>query len=741
MTGASVEACASEPIRIPGAIQPFGALMVLDPQTLACLQRSRNFQDVTRVDPAKGLQACADISRLLPEVRRWRDEGAALLITRARIQGAPFHVSGHRSPQGLILEFEPLATNAPEFNLDGFYPRLRAFLEKVRSAPDLAAIAQAAVADIRAITGFNRVLLYNFDEDGHGTVLAEDNDGVLPSYQGLRFPGSDIPAQARDLYRLNRIRLISDASYTPCPIEPPISPVDGRPLDMSLVALRSVSPIHLEYMRNMGTAASMSVSIVVDGELWGLISGHSRDPWRVPPQTRDACESLGQILSLQIEAYLRAGRSSARLALKDIESQLLAALAASASDFEDALLDASDVLLALTNAQGAAIVSHDVVRMAGATPPEAAVLQLAADLFKQRKDVFATDSMANVWPDAASFADHASGVLAISVSQIRPDFIFWFRPEVVRTMNWSGDPTKPMSVESDRLHPRKSFELWKELVRLRALPWSDAERDSALGFRSSIQTMILRGAEERAQLTDRLERANKELEAFSYSISHDLRAPFRHIVGFAELLSDREKKNLDEKSQHYLRTISEAAHAAGRLVDDLLTFSQLGRASLRVKPIDMDPLVASVLRLLEPDTRGRNIKWRIARLPSASGDVGMIAQVWQNLLQNAIKFTSTRDHAEISIDAREERDMVAFTVADNGVGFEMAYSDKLFGVFQRLHSTVEFPGTGIGLALVKRIILRHGGTITGYSEPGAGASFTFTLPKRPLARDSGAQNG
>jgi chemotaxis family two-component system sensor kinase Cph1 len=176
-------------------------------------------------------------------------------------------------------------------------------------------------------------------------------------------------------------------------------------------------------------------------------------------------------------------------------------------------------------------------------------------------------------------------------------------------------------------------------------------------------------------------------------------------------------------------------------VDDLLTFSQLGRASLRIKPIDMDPLVASALRLLEPDTRGRNIKWRIARLPSASGDVGMIAQVWQNLLQNAIKFTATRDHAEISIDAREERDMVAFTVADNGVGFEMAYSDKLFGVFHRLHCTEEFPGTGIGLALVKRIILRHGGTITGFSEPGAGASFTFTLPKRPLARDSGAQNG
>lgn len=737
-----VDTCASEPIRIPGAIQPFGALVVLDPRTLSCLQLSRNFSALTGVALQPGADFAATLGEcgFIQDIRRWQASGPSTFLGRVRLNDRQFHVAGHIMAQGLILEFEPPPEAAPDFSLDGFYPRLRNFLEKIKTAPDLESIAEAAVRDMREITGFDRILLYSFDEDGHGTVLAEDGDGVLPSYRGLRFPASDIPAQARDLYRLNRVRLIADADYEPCPIEPETSPVDGAPLDLSFAGLRSVSPVHLEYMRNMGTASSMSVSIVVDGELWGLISGHSRNTWRVHPQTRAACDSLGQILSLQIEAYLRSELSAERLRLKQEETDLLALLAASDAPFEQALIDHSEKLLALAGAQGAAIVSHHGVKLTGLTPPTDFVAQLAHELFAQKEESFATDSLAAIWEDAASFAHLASGALGVGISQIRADYIFWFRPEVVRTINWSGDPTKTMTPGSGRLHPRQSFELWKEQVRLRSLPWSAVERDSAASFRSSIQTIVLRGAEERAALSDRLERANKELEAFSYSISHDLRAPFRHIVGFSELLADR-AKNLDEKSQHYLRTISEAAFAAGRLVDDLLNFSQLGRASLRMQDVDMNSVVRAVRRSLEPDSTDPRIEWRVGQLPKAYGDTAMIAQIVQNLLQNAMKFSATRNPAIIAIDAEDMDDAVAYTVSDNGVGFEMEYSDKLFGVFQRLHRAEDFTGTGIGLALVKRIVVRHGGTVRADGAPGAGAKFTFTLPKRHKALVAGATNG
>ena len=256
----------------------------------------------------------------------------------------------------------------------------------------------------------------------------------------------------------------------------------------------------------------------------------------------------------------------------------------------------------------------------------------------------------------------------------------------------------------------------------------------ARAFRSAIQDFVLKRAEERAELTSQLEAINRELESFSYSISHDLRAPFRHIVGYAELLSEREQKNLDKTSRHYLQSITDAAMSAGRLVDDLLHFSQLGRASLSMGRVDLAKLVSEVQRTLDPDLHGRVIDWKIEPLPQAWGDSAMLRQVFQNLIGNAIKYTQPRERAEISISGEDLGEVIRCTVSDNGVGFDMTYVAKLFGVFQRLHRTEDFEGTGIGLALVKRIVDRHGGTIEDRGAVGQGASFTFTLPKRQGAK-------
>jgi two-component system, chemotaxis family, sensor kinase Cph1 len=253
--------------------------------------------------------------------------------------------------------------------------------------------------------------------------------------------------------------------------------------------------------------------------------------------------------------------------------------------------------------------------------------------------------------------------------------------------------------------------------------------ESADAFRTSIQTMVLRRAEERAELSDRLERANKELESFSYSVSHDLRAPFRHVAGFAELLAAREP-NLDERSKHYVQSITDAALAAGRLVDDLLNFSQLGRASLNRSTVDMNKLATEVRRSMQPDLVDRNVAWNIGTLPKAWGDGAMLRQALQNLFENAVKYTAKRADAEITVEGVDLGDTTQYTVRDNGVGFEMAYAHKLFGVFQRLHRTEDFEGTGIGLALVKRIVERHGGTVSAEGATGQGAAFTLTLPKR-----------
>ncbi|MBI1824307.1 MAG: HAMP domain-containing protein [Nitrospirae bacterium] len=239
-----------------------------------------------------------------------------------------------------------------------------------------------------------------------------------------------------------------------------------------------------------------------------------------------------------------------------------------------------------------------------------------------------------------------------------------------------------------------------------------------------------RAQEEMRKLNTQLEAANKELEAFSYSVSHDLRAPLRHINGFVELLKMHEGTRLGEKSQHYMNTIMNSAKRMGDLVDDLLVFSRMGKSEMRVGKVDLDHLTEEVIKDLQPEIGAREITWKIASLPEVEGDVTMLRQVCVNLIGNAIKYTRTRAQAQIEIGYTPEKEEHVFFIRDNGVGFDPQFAGKLFGVFQRLHRSDEFEGTGIGLANVRRIVHRHGGRTWAEGRVDGGAVFSFSLPKR-----------
>jgi PAS domain S-box-containing protein len=228
---------------------------------------------------------------------------------------------------------------------------------------------------------------------------------------------------------------------------------------------------------------------------------------------------------------------------------------------------------------------------------------------------------------------------------------------------------------------------------------------------------------------EQLSASNRELEAFSYSISHDLRAPLRHIIGFVDLLNERDLTALDAKSRHYLEVITQAAQKMGNLIDGLLAFSRMGRAELDKRTVDLDRLVREILRQQAEETRGREIDWEIAPLPAVAGDPAMLHLVLNHLIQNAVKFTKPRARARIEIGALEEDEETRVYVRDNGVGFDIRYVSKLFGLFQRLHSNEEFEGTGVGLAYVQRIVMRHGGRVWAEGALDGGATIWFALPK------------
>jgi light-regulated signal transduction histidine kinase (bacteriophytochrome) len=721
-----LEVCAREPIRVPGNIQPHGVLLGLDPADGRVLWASANAGPLLGCPPAQALgHPVADDAPAAAVLRLDIDE-AADTSHEIEAAGKSWCVAVRRGEQAVLVEFEEFE---PHAHVESIYAQARRLAESLQASATFEEIGEAATRSVRALTGFDRVLLYRFDDQWNGTVLAEDRNDALPSYSGLRFPASDIPAQARDLYRTNRLRQIPSAHYAPVPVLAAPG-VDG-PLDLSAAALRSVSPVHLQYMRNMGTGASMSISIVLAGQLWGLIACHSREPRLTSPAVRGACDFVGQIVAMRLAGQQLYARAADRVSRQAIHARLLTAMAA-ATNFLDGLTDVGTDLMALTGAAGAAVITDDRCICVGVTPAEPDIRDLAAWLeTRGETEVFATHSLPQDYPESERFRDTASGLLAVGMSQIHASYVLWFRPEVIRTVNWGGDPRKnEPSPETGRINPRVSFETWKETVSLTSEPWSIGEIDAARDLRAALLDIVLLKAEQLAQLTRELERSNKELEAFSYSVSHDLRAPFRHIVGYAELLRERGSDALDEKSRHYLENIIQSAFSAGRLVDDLLHFSQMGRIALRPTPVSLDRLLDEVLRLAAPDLQGRNIEIRRDPLPAVDGDPSLLRQVLQNLIDNALKYTRGRDPAVISITTEKRQGEIVVHVTDNGVGFDMAYVGKLFGVFQRLHRMEEFEGTGIGLANVRRIVERHGGSAWAEGTPGAGARFSFSLPER-----------
>ncbi|RYG65034.1 GAF domain-containing protein, partial [bacterium] len=706
-------------------------LQASDNTTAAFGKSALELQGLTLADVLDGRSV-----ELLNEGLRGELIGTAPLhVFSAVLGGTEFHGLAHRYDRILILELEE-AVQDGTISFQNLYSVVSGAVSRLEAAPNALELCQLAVREMRQLTGLDKVMIYLFDEDWNGIVVAEDRAEDMDSYLGLRFPATDIPRQARDLYLRNKMRLISDVYSTPVQIVPNPNPLTGRALDLSYSKLRSVSPIHIEYLKNMEVGASMSVAIVREGRLSGLFACHHNTAKYLSYEVRTACEFLGQVLALQLAARERAESREKKLKLVAINSALLESMT-KVENYADGLAQHEAELLELTGATGVALCVGEEVHLLGETPTQEEVKSIATWLAQQKKEVVATDSLPAQLEGADAYRSTACGLLAISTSEVYNHTIMWFRPEVLQTVSWAGNPKKDLDPRTQQLHPRQSFKVWKEIVSSQAPDWEAAEIEAVTELRAAIVGIVLRQAEERAQLSTELMHSNQELEAFSYSVSHDLRAPFRHILGFANMLEKKLGDTLDPTGARYLHTITDSAHYAGTLVDNLLTFSQMGRSEMRRSIVDMNQLVEEIRRGLAAEIGDREVDWKVDDLPNVHGDLAMLRLVMQNLLANAVKYTRNEKQAKIELECIDEGREWVFTVRDNGVGFDMAYSHKLFGVFQRLHRAEEFEGTGIGLANIRRIIARHGGRTWAEGVVNEGATFGFSLPKTPLKPQAG----
>lgn len=734
--------CDREPIHIPGLIQPHGVLLVLQ-SSLEIIQVSKNTEAVIGRQPEDLLGK--PLSDLLDQTQIQRIqqclsedfESVNPLRLSINIPEGPIDFDGivHYWGGVVVLELEP--KKAPE-NLDffDFYHQVKEPITRIQKAPTQLEMCQVVVKEVRRITGFDRVMVYQFDAQGAGCVIAEDTDQDTP-YLDLHYPSSDIPKQARQLYTLNWLRLIPNADYQPVALTPTHNPLTDQPLDLSLSVLRSVSPIHLEYLENMGVAASMSISLLQDQKLWGLIACHHLTPKFIPYHIRTICEFIGQVTSAELANKVVSEDSEHKRQVKALQTQFVEALAQS-SHFLEGMTQLRSQLLDLVNATGAVVCSGSQLIAVGETPSEPEVYALLNWIKPHLHDsVFETQSLAKHYPAAESFQAIASGVLALEISRIHNNYMLWFRPEVIQTVNWGGNPNKPVEVQLDgslRMSPRQSFDLWQETMRGCSLPWQSYEVEAVTELRNLIVGIVLRQADELAAMNVELQRSNEELDAFAYIASHDLKEPLRGIHNYANFLMEDYGDVLQDDGVQKLQTLVRLTQRMEDLINSLLYFSRLGRTDLIRQPVNLDELVQQVVATLTIARPQSGIDFRIPQpLPVIEGDRAQLTELLTNLISNAIKYNNKSEKwVEIGWipELVDERPTNAYTfyIRDNGIGIRKEHLERIFQIFRRLHGRDEFGGgTGVGLTIARKIIERHGGRIWVESTPDQGSTFYFTL--------------
>lgn len=514
---ADLSNCEREQIHFAASIQPFGALLVMREPRLEIVQSSVGAVEILGVQGELIGRTLADLGGDLAQCLRPHladDLKAIPRAVRCKIGNGKrereFDCLIHRPPGGgLIVELE---TAGPKVDLSRHVEQA---LPLISSASTLQTLCDETARIMKSLTGYDRVMVYRFDEKGHGEVCSEQREPHLEPFLGNRYPSSDIPQIARQLYIKNRVRVLVDVEYSPTPLSPVLSPITGQDLDMSLCFLRSMSPIHIQYLKNMGVGATLVVSLVVGGKLWGLIACHHYAPKFVHFEMRAVCEVLAEVIGTRIAALESFMRAQAELSVRRLEQRMIDAISRD-GDWRGALFDKAQSLLLPVHAAGAALLCEGQILTTGEVPGTQELRDLRDWLDTHNTaPMFSTCSLGIDEPTFKSLTAVASGVAAVRLSGSPGEYLIWFRPEQIRKVTWAGDPQKPMVIGSDPadLSPRRSFAQWHQMVMGTSEPWTPADLGAARLIGDSVSDVVLQFRAVRMLIAqDQLESVRSQVE-------------------------------------------------------------------------------------------------------------------------------------------------------------------------------------------------------------------------------------
>ena len=750
------DACEREPIHIPGAIQPHGVLLSVDPTGWTIAQVSANsatlltlppedltgrpLSDLLGPDMAAQL-AGRDLSPVFPHLHD------AIPVTLANAPERSLCCVAHRHDDRVILEFEEPAGSPGQPSSDDLHRKLSYGVGRVaRSGDDVDAICETAVTEMHGLAGFDRTMVYRFDTDWHGEVIAERTSGLPKRYLGHHFPASDIPAQARELYTRTLLRVIPDVDGAAVPLVPALDPARGLPLDLSYASLRGVSPVHLQYLRNMDVRATMALSLLVGNRFWGMIVCHSVTPRPVSAALRGVCQELAEVVAARLFRMEAERRASGFLQARNRADTLAEALsetpdlAAGIERRAPMLLSWFDCTALLGRIHGKPI-RHGTA----ATPPQALPSRRGADpVCLDDQWIAAADPVGVYIPGAAR--DDFTGAVHLPLSPDGGDYLVLGRRERVRTIVWAGAADDP---GKHGLSPRSSFEAWSEIVRGRSLPFDDIAHQLAVEIRRllvdrlvleerrsralELERRVAERTRELAEARAEAERASNAKTRFLAAASHDLRQPLQAGVIFHSVLS---RRNQDPRQAEVIEQLGRSLEVLQGLLEGMLDISRID-AGIVAPERQVFP-VQSVLDQLQveftPAAERRDLTLRVK--PSAAhvhSDRNLLYRILHNLVANAIQFT---DHGRIVLGCRlggpgGNGGVIRILVCDTGRGIPPDMTEAIFEEFMQLSNPARnrHLGLGLGLAVVERLSALLGHRIAVRSVPDRGSIFEVTIPR------------
>lgn len=736
--------CEHEPIHVPGSIQPHGFLLGLKASSLNIEFCSGNTAVYLNLAHTQLLgKSFAEVfgDDNVQKLKQYIDNGLMLSdnLLHLTLVGADFQCTVHKNEQDIyVLDVEPLNFTLQEAN--GIYDHSSRFLQYMRDTHTLKELCQLVAEGTRAITGYDRVMIYRFDRNYNGEVFAESRREDLEPFLGLHYPHTDIPAQARELYLKSFLRLITDINYTPVPIYT-IDDAPDKNLDLTFSLLRSVSPIHVQYLQNMGVGATMTLSLIHRKKLWGLIACHHYSPKNLSPAIRLASQLQGHFITSQIDVRQASEEyeyaKKANLALEKLNRQQL-----QKEEDLQSFVDNPD-MLALCNASGVSIQFNGHVYKNGLTPDEKQIKELAswATAYSNHSR-FNTEKLIEHLPSFKNISPDVSGIIYHSLSIHNDNCIIWYRPETKSEVNWGGDPSQSIIKDKNGLSPRRSFAIWKEIVDSTSKPWLNPDLETVSLYANSLQRQLslfvtVKEEEKYRKLSELLKDTNNELENINWISTHDLQEPLRKIQLMASRLL-MGKFELTETVRDSVNRMNASAIRMQTLLADILQYKRLNYTDEPLVLLNVSALLDEVKLDLEEIIAEKGAEIYISEMPKVMGVPFLLKQLFSNLIVNSIKYSHPNRKPEIWISKGEQNITYekentgnrynVICVLDNGRGFDSQYAEKIFNIFTRLHTEPELRGSGVGLALCKKIMQNLMGHISATSKVDEGTVISLYFP-------------